>query len=66
MSQADDILDFIDQHGSITDAQAAEYFNCYRLGARIYDLRKRGEPIITENVPSKHKNGRTYARYRRG
>lgn len=64
MTQADKILDYIDRNGFITDAQAASEFDCYRLGARIYDLRKRGVPIITEKARSK--KGRVYARYRRG
>ena len=64
MSQADQILDYIERNGSITDMEAAEVFDCYRLGARIYDLRKRGVTIITEKCRSRNK--RIYARYRRG
>lgn len=65
MSQATDILDYIDRHGSITDEEAARHFHCYRLGARIYDLRQIGIEIITDKVESKRKKGRYYARYRR-
>ena len=48
MSQATDILDFIDEYGSITDNQARDYFACNRLSARIYDLRSIGINIVTE------------------
>jgi len=66
MSQATDILNHILENGSITDAEAADLFDCYRLGARIYDLRKAGFNIIADKVQKVNGNGkhRTYARYR--
>lgn len=33
------ILEYLKVHGSITGPQAVELFGCYRLSARIYDLR---------------------------
>ena len=36
------ILQFMRDNGSITPAQAIEEIGCYRLGARIFDLRKAG------------------------
>ena len=67
MSQATDILDYIDKHGSITDDEARELFHCHRLSARIYDLRAIGQNIVTDRITGKNRYG-TYscARYRRG
>ena len=33
------ILEYLRLHGSITPMDALREFGCYRLGARIYDLR---------------------------
>ena len=35
------ILEFMRANGSITPADAIDAWRCYRLAARIYDLRKR-------------------------
>lgn len=45
---------------SITPIDALSRFNCFRLGARIYDLRRAGMKIVTETVC---KNGKRFARY---
>ena len=45
MSQTDKVLDYMEQHGSITQKEAYEAFGCFRLGARIADLRDRGVGI---------------------
>ena len=65
-TQADDVLDFIKKHGSITHRQAEDYIGCMRLASRIYELKKRGNNIISETVRVKARNGReTYiARYK--
>ena len=65
MSQATDILDYIDQHGSITDNEARDLFACNRLSGRIYDLRALGIDIRTEIVQGKNRFGNPvrYARY---
>lgn len=42
MIQTDMILNHMQRHGSITQAEAIRLFGCYRLGARVYDLRARG------------------------
>lgn len=44
------ILEYMRQHGSITPMEALREFGCYRLGARIYDLRRSGVRIKTELV----------------
>ncbi len=59
------ILEWMIEHGTITQREAADEFNCYRLSARIYDLRDRGAEIETEMIPTKTKAGHSsYARYR--
>lgn len=65
MSQATDILEYIEATGSITDSEAASHFRCYRLGARIYDLRKLGIDIRSEMIYTKDSFGRPihYAKY---
>lgn len=39
------ILEHLKVHGSITGPQAVELFGCYRLSARIYDLKEAGHKI---------------------
>ena len=59
------ILQFMRDYGSITPAQAIEEIGCYRLGARIFDLRKAGHKIKTDAVERKNRYGKTvrFARY---
>lgn len=40
-------LEYMARYGSITQQEAIEGFDCYRLAARIADLRKAGFEIIT-------------------
>lgn len=62
MSQATEVLDYIEAHGSITPAQAWEELKIMRLAARIADLKKAGIEIVTEI----HTNGKTrWAEYKR-
>lgn len=65
MSQADMILMFMRENGSITPLDAIREFGCLRLGARIYDLRKRGYSISRKLDKSTNRYGKTvtYARY---
>lgn len=59
------ILEWLIKHKTITQRQAADEFNCFRLSARIKDLRDRGAEIETEMVPTRSKAGHSaYARYR--
>ena len=59
MTQTDLVLDHLKEHGHISPREAMD-FGCYRLAARIMDLRNLGIPIKTEN--EKHEGG-THARY---
>lgn len=64
-SQCEQVLRYMRDFGSITPMDAIREFTITRLGARIYDLRKAGYTIKTENVISKNRYGKTiwYAKY---
>jgi len=66
MSQKQKILGYIQSHGSITNADAAREFRCYRLSARIYDLIQDGVPIVCDMESVKNSDGSNerYGRYR--
>lgn len=49
-SQSKQILNHLLTGKSLTPITALIRFNCLRLGARIYDLRKIGHPIKTELI----------------
>jgi hypothetical protein len=55
----------LQDYGSITQAEAVTEYGCYRLGARIWDLKAQGVPIKSETVTGKNRYGeRTcFARY---
>lgn len=59
------VLDYLRENGSISPMEALTVFGCYRLGARIYDLRQEGHRISTEIVEGRDRNGdrARYARY---
>ena len=64
-SQTVNVLGYMYQHGSINPKQAIEELNCYRLSARIADLKKRGIGIKTELIYYKNESGESkhYAQY---
>jgi len=55
------ILNFLESGGSLTPIEALEKFQCFRLAARMNDLRKKGYVIETEIL--KDDNGKSYASY---
>lgn len=61
MTQNDLILDAL-KRGPLTPLEALERFGCFRLAARVRDLRERGHAIAVE----RHElaNGKKVARYR--
>ena len=65
MSQADKICEYLRRGNSITQAEAAEMFGCWRLGARILELRRAGMPIETTMIRQTNEEGEItrYARY---
>lgn len=62
MSQNMEILSYMKQHGDIDPMTALRKFNCFRLAARIYELKLMGHNIDTHRMTSKE--GKTYAKYR--
>jgi len=65
ITQTKRVLDYMIEHGSISQQEAIREFNCYRLAAKIFDLRKEGYVIITEKKPFRNEycNG-YYAEYK--
>lgn len=60
-SQTEEILKHLKTGRSLSPLEALEKFGCFRLGGRIYDLKKQGYNIITDTV---EKNGKRFASYR--
>jgi hypothetical protein len=59
-SQQTAILNWLRTGQSITPYQALISLNCFRLSARIYNLKKEGHPIKTTMIT---KDGKTFASY---
>ena len=66
MTQNDMVLAYMRDNGSITPKEAINDLGCMRLGARIYDLKRRGVTIRREMVRQENRYGKevTFARYR--
>ena len=60
MSQNKQILSYLVKGKKLTPLDALNKFDCFRLSARILDLRQQGHNIITENIS---KGGKTFAQY---
>lgn len=65
MTQTDMVLRYMQETGSITPWEAMREFGCMRLGARIYDLKRRGVAVRTELITEQNRFGRKvqFARY---
>lgn len=65
VTQAQLILEYMDEFGSITPLEAMRDIGCYRLSARIADLKKKGYIIKTESVSVPNRRGKhsNVARY---
>ena len=61
MTQNQQIKGYLEKGKSITPIQALNKFGCFRLAARISDLRNEGLNIATKIVT---KEGKSYASYR--
>jgi len=59
-SQTEYVAEYLDMYGSITALEALSAFGCFRLAARIADLRADGYNITTDMVRGK----KSYAIYR--
>lgn len=64
MSQCERIVQYINQHGSITPIDAQNDLGCMRLASRITDLKQRGVNIISEWEEGKNRHGEK-TRYKR-
>lgn len=66
MTQCEMIKNHLHEFGSITPGTALEEYGCFRLSARIAELKEQGMKIITESERRKNRFGKTvrYARYR--
>ena len=67
MTQKERIRKYLDGFGSITQLEAIRDIGVMRLGARIWEMIRAGEPIVCEMETSLNRYGQTtrYARYRR-
>ena len=61
MTQKEKIKKHLMKGKSLTAIQALNLFNCFRLAARIADLRNEGMKIYTENYMLK--SGKVIAKY---
>ena len=60
MSQTQRILRHLKKGRPITPLEALQRFGCFRLGARIWELRRDGHRIERQMV---RRNGKHWARY---
>lgn len=65
-TQLNRILSHLLEHETITPLEALSEYGCYRLGARIADLRKQGYDIETKITSGKNRFGDSvnFATYR--
>ena len=56
-SKTQDVLNHLKIYGSISQREAVEYYNLYRLSSVIYSLKKRGYDITSESAPFVSKYG---------
>jgi hypothetical protein len=57
MTQADRVLEYIQEHGEITSMRAVQDLGVVQLPRRIHDLKKRGIPVTREDVTSTNRYG---------
>ena len=62
-TQCKRIASYLKKGGRLTPIDALNMFGCFRLSARIADLRNGGMKIVTKYVTE---NGKTFAQYRLG
>mgnify|MGYP003645073379 CR=1 FL=1 len=49
MSHKEEVLKYLQSGKKLTPLEALNYFGCFRLGARICELREAGYQIINES-----------------
>ena len=60
-TQTEKILAYLSKGKGITPIDALNKFGCFRLAARISDLRRDGHTIFTDTVTQ---NGKSFASYK--
>ena len=65
MTQTTEILKHLQRNGSITPMIALRRYGCYRLAARINDLRAKGHGIETNLIERNHKRFAMYTYHSR-
>ena len=65
MTQSERVLRHLEERGGLTQKEASDAYGIERLGARVYDLRCAGHPIMKVMEEGKNRYGDTthYARY---
>lgn len=65
MTQNEIILNHLKDFGSITPLEAMNEYGIMRLGARVYDLKRKGYNICGEMISKKNRYGKTvsFSRY---
>ena len=58
-TQSERILDYMNEHGGITQYEALEKLGVMRLASRISDLRRNGYVISSKMVKVKNRYGET-------
>ena len=58
MTQTEMILNHLQNKGRITPLEALNLYGCFRLGARVYDLRQRGIQISKKMIEAQKPNGK--------
>lgn len=53
------VLDYLDEHGSITQMEAMNVLGVMRLASRVSELRKQGHKITSTMQPVKNRFGET-------
>lgn len=61
-SQSDQILAHLQRGRALTQLDALNLFGCFRLGARIWDLRRRGHRIESRTIETP--SGKRVSEYR--
>jgi hypothetical protein len=61
MSQNDMVLSWLQRGKTLTPMQALEKFGCFRLAARVHNLRMEGHDIVANDYVLP--NGKRVARY---
>jgi hypothetical protein len=65
MNKTTAVLDHMKEHGSITQMEATELFGATRLGAIVFNLRRKGHDIetVTMGTTDRYGHAVNYAKY---